>query len=404
MAEATISVIGLQGGEWFGRATGAALDAADVVIGARRLLDALPSSMPDARVPYTSIGELLDLVEEHVGARRNICVLASGDPGFFGVVRILRRFGAAVAVHPAPSSVSLAFARVGLPWDDASVVSAHGRSLEAGWATILASPKVAVLTGPDTPPEAVGRALLRDVERDIWVCSRLGETDEMVVRTDAAGLAVGRFDPLSVVLIVRRGLGDGAPRAVAWKAGHPPPRLGFGRPVADFAHRAGMITKPEVRAVILSKLDLHAGANLWDVGAGSGSVAIEAARLAPGLAAWAIERRLDDCRRIAANAGGLAVTVVEGEAPECLAGLVGPDRAFVGGGGIEVLDAVCARVAPGGVVVASFAALDRATAAAARLGNLVQISVNRAQPIGAGGALRLGADNPIFVAWGRPVR
>jgi precorrin-6Y C5,15-methyltransferase (decarboxylating) len=384
-------VVGLQGGEWFGRAAGAALDAADVLIGARRHLDALSCSITGERVAYRSIGELLDVVDDHLGRGRQVCVLASGDPGFFGVARILRdRFGAAVTAHPAPSSVALAFARAGLAWDDAVVVSAHGRTLDAGLATILAAPKAAVLTGPDTPPEAVGRALGAGVERDVWVCSHLGEPDETVVRTGLAGLAAGSFDPLSVVVLARPG-----PEAAS-------PGRGFGRPVTAFAHRAGMITKPEVRAVILSKLDLEPGATLWDVGAGSGSVAVEAARMTPGLRVWAIERRADDCRRIEANAAGLAVTVVEGDAPACLGGLAGPDRAFVGGGGIPVLDAVCARMAPGGVVVASFAALDRAGAAAARLGNLVQVSVNRARPVGADGALRLDADNPVFVAWGTP--
>ncbi|MGI8754065.1 MAG: precorrin-6y C5,15-methyltransferase (decarboxylating) subunit CbiE [Acidimicrobiales bacterium] len=401
MVERSVSVIGLQGGEWFGRAAGTALGAANVVIGARRHLDALPSSIPAERVPYTSVGQLLDLVADQVDAPRSVCVLASGDPGFFGVVRILSaRFGSAVAVHPAPSSVSLAFARAGLPWDDAVVVSAHGRSLEAGLATIVAAPKVAVLTSPDTPPDAVGAALGADAEREVWVCSRLGETDETVVRTDTAGLAAGRFDPLSVVVLARPRPEGVGPASVAWGPGVDDPGPRFGRPVTAFAHRAGMITKPEVRAVILSKLDLHPAVTLWDVGAGSGSVAVEAARLVPGVRAWAIERHPDDSRRIAANAEGLAVTVVEADAPACFAGLADPDRAFVGGGGIEVLDAVCARMAPGGVVVASYAALDRAGAAAGRLGNLVQVSVNRAKAIGSDGPVRLDADNPIFVAWG----
>lgn len=401
MVERRVSVVGLHGGELFGRGAAVAVDTADVVIGARRHLDALTSSTTGERMAYQSVGQLLDQVDHHLGRGHHVCVLASGDPGFFGVVRVLgARFGAAVAVYPAPSSVSLAFARAGMPWDDAVIVSAHGRSLETGLATVIAAPKAAVLTGPDTPPEALGRALGADTERDVWVCSRLGESDETAIRTDTAGLAAGHFDPFSVVVLARPELHGVGPATVTWRSGTAGGGLGFGRPVAEFAHRAGMITKPEVRAVVLSKLDLHPAVTLWDVGAGSGSVAVEAARLVPGLRAWAIERRLDDSRRIAANAEGLAVTVVEGDAPGCFAGLAAPDRAFVGGGGIEVLDAVCARMAPGGVVVATFAALDRAGAAATRLGNLVQISVNRAKAIGANGAVRLDADNPVFVTWG----
>ncbi len=414
MVDGAVSVVGLQGGEWFSRRAGASLFDADVVIGARRHLDALAFEGRGERVCYRSVDELVDLVKAHLAGGRRVVVLASGDPGFFGAVRVLgQRFAGRVEVHPAPSAVALAFARLGLAWDDAVVVSAHGRSLDAGIAAVAAADKVAVLTSPETRPEDVGRALLgldAAATRHVWVCTRLGEVDEAVVATDLGGLAAGSFDPLAVTIVVRP---DVAPRpaAVVWDggAGAPTatafdhaPSLSFGRPVDEFAHREGMITKPEVRAVVLGKLDLFAGATLWDVGAGSGSVAVEAARLAPGLRAWAIERRPEDCRRIERNARALAVTVVEGEAPDCLEGLPAPDRAFVGGGGIDVLDAVCARLAPGAAVVAAFATMERAVAGAARLGHLVQIGVNRAEPIGADGTLRLAADNPVFVAWGTP--
>ncbi|HLY83906.1 MAG TPA: precorrin-6Y C5,15-methyltransferase (decarboxylating) subunit CbiT, partial [Acidimicrobiales bacterium] len=174
-----------------------------------------------------------------------------------------------------------------------------------------------------------------------------------------------------------------------------------GRPDAAFAHRAGMVTKAEVRAAALGKLELPGTGVLWDVGAGSGSVAIEAALIAPAMRVFAIERRADDAERIEANAAalGAAVTVVRGEAPASLGGLPRPDRAFVGGGGLGVLDAVLARLHPGGRVVATFAALDRAAAAADRLGHIVQINLSRGERLPDGG-LRLAADNPVFLAWG----
>jgi precorrin-6Y C5,15-methyltransferase (decarboxylating) len=162
-----------------------------------------------------------------------------------------------------------------------------------------------------------------------------------------------------------------------------------------------MITKAEVRSVALARLDLPDAGVLWDVGAGSGSVAIEAALLAPGLQVFAVERRPDDARRIETNARSLraAVTVIDSPAPAALAGLPDPDRVFVGGGGLEVLDAVLARLRPGGAVVATFAALDRAAAAAERLGHVVQVAVSRGERLRAGG-WRLAAENPVFVAWG----
>jgi precorrin-6Y C5,15-methyltransferase (decarboxylating) len=165
-----------------------------------------------------------------------------------------------------------------------------------------------------------------------------------------------------------------------------------------------MITKAEVRAVALGKLALPRTGVLWDVGAASGSVAIECARLAPGLRVLAVERRADDVARIEQNAAeagvGASITVVEGAAPEALEGLPDPDRVFVGGGGLPVLDAVLERVGPGGVVVAAYATLATAAAAAERLGNIVQIQVSRGTPIGPDAQLRLAAENPVFICWG----
>jgi len=389
-----ISIVGLHGGEWFGRAAEAALRQAGVLVGAARHLDALPPDVPGERVALTAVEDVLDRAAHERARGRRVCLLASGDPGFFGLVRrAVARFGpASLDVRPAPSAVALAFARLGLHWDDAVVVSAHGRPLQPAVDAVAAHPKVAVLTSPDNPPEALGRALVAAGcrNRDRWaaVCSRLGDQDEGVTRTDLDGLAAGPFDPLSVVVLTAPARDDSGP-GLAW-----------GLPDDRYAHRAGMVTKAEVRAVALGKLGLPPTGVLWDVGAGSGSVATECARLAPGLQVYAVERRDDDVERLRANAGGTGVRVIPGDAPAALAGLPDPDRAFVGGGGLDVLDAVLARLRPGGRVVATYAALDRAAAAATRLGHLVQVAVSRGVPVGEGGALRLAAENPVVLCWG----
>jgi precorrin-6Y C5,15-methyltransferase (decarboxylating) len=318
--------------------------------------------------------------------------LASGDPGFFGIVRVLaEQLGSArLEIHPAPSSVALAFARSGLSWDDATVVSAHGRSLEEA-AARAGGAKVAVLTSPDNPPQALGQALQGRgcAARAVTVVSALGEPGEAIVRTDLEGLAAGRFDPLSVVLLV-------APEAPSEMG------LAFGLPESSFEHRDGMITKAEVRAVVLGKLALPPAGVLWDVGAGSGSVGIEAARLRPGLRVIALERSGADADRIRANARshGVPVEVVVGDAPAAFEGLPDPDRVFLGGGGLEVLDAALARLPPDGLLVATFALVDRAAAAWRRLGEMAQVSVSRAVPV-AGEGPRLASENPVFVCWGR---
>ena len=390
-----ISVVGLHGGTWYGPRAEAALRRADLLVGAaHQHEDLAPHGLSGERVElWGRIDELVELCASRSTEGADVCVLAAGDPGFFGIVRLLAaRLGAgALEVHPAPPSVSLAFARAGIPWDDAIVASAHGRPLEDAVAQVLRAPKAAVLVSPTSPPEALGKALVGAGcgPREVWVASHLGERDERVDATDLDGLAAGTYDPLSVVVLVAPGalVADGA-------------SLMWGRPDSEFVHDAGMITKAEVRAVALGKLGLTATGVLWDVGAGSGSVAIEAARLAPGLRVYAVERDALSCARIRANVRGTGVVVVEGTAPDALADLPAPDRAFVGGGGPAVLDAVADRLQAGGRIVATSTVLTHATHAAARLGSVVQVGVSRGVPIGSDGALRLAAENPIFVAWG----
>ena len=390
-----VAVVGLHGGAWYGAAAEQALRSADVLVGsARQHSDLAPAGLTGETVElWGALDEIVELCARRSGAGERVCVLTSGDPGFFGIARVLAaRLGPGrLDVHPAPSAVALAFARIGMPWDDAVVGTCHGRPLESAVRSVLGAGKAAVLVSRDSPPEALGRALVGAGcgPRQVWVCSQLGHPDEAVKCMDLAGLAAGRFDPLSVVVLVAPGAEVGHGAGKEW-----------GRPESSFAHRDGMITKAEVRAVALGKLGLPDTGVLWDVGAGSGSVAVEAARLVPGLQVLAIERDGRACADIRANAAGSGVAVVEGQAPEVLAGLPDPDRVFVGGGGLDVLDAVLARLRPGGRVVAAYATLARAAAAGERLGGLVQIGVARGVPAGTGGPLRLEAENPVFLAWG----
>ena len=384
-----IAVVGVVGGEPVGKEARAAIEAAAVVAGAPRHLHTLAPLGPRT-LPID--GPLTDVLDRLESERGGVCVLAAGDPGFFGIVRLLaERFGPhRLDVHPAPSSVSLAFARLGLPWDDAAVISAHGRPLAEAARRAVAHPKAAVLVAPDAPPEALGHELraLGAPHGRAAVCSRLGEPDERVDVLTLDQLAAGSFDPMSVVVLL-----DGDEVAAT-------PTLEWGRSEHRFAARDGLVTKAEVRAVALGKLSLPAAGVVWDVGAGSGSVAIEIAAIAPHVRVIAVEQHEEDVRRIGANAtrNGVTIEVIHGEAPRTLAPLPDPDRVFVGGGGTAVLDVVLARLRPGGRVVATFAALDRAVAAYERLGNLAEVSVARAMPLA--GGVRLQAENPVFVVWG----
>jgi precorrin-6Y C5,15-methyltransferase (decarboxylating) len=362
-------------------------------------------------LPLTGdVPALLDQLEVVLQAGHRVVVIAGGDPGFFGIGRALaERFGPeAVRTLPAASAVATAFGRIGLPWDDALVVSAHGRPIAEAVAALLAPgvTKAAVLTSPDTPPGSVGRAVAEGGGRfeRAAVASELGSEHERVESGDLAWLSRSDAPGMSVVLLWN-GSGVSAAAVVstgaAGVASTNGAALSFGLPESAYEHRGGMVTKAEVRTFCLARLDLPRSGVLWDVGAGSGSIAIEAASISPGLRVLAVERSTEDCERIGANAArsGVRVEVVVGEAPDCLYRLPPPDRIMVGGGGLDVLRAGLGHLRPGGRIVATFAAMERAVAAADLLGNLTQIAASRGRRL-PDGSWRLAANDPVFVCWG----
>ncbi|MFJ8105075.1 precorrin-6y C5,15-methyltransferase (decarboxylating) subunit CbiE [Streptomyces sp. NPDC096132] len=395
----------------FGTGTGAPpgpeeLADAELVVGGRRHLDAVRLPATAERIVLGPLAPALDVVGTYVAEDRRVVVLASGDPGFFGIVRALaERFGPELLdVRPGVSSVAAAFARLGLTWDDAVVVSAHGRDPRTAVNVCRAHPKVAVLTGPGAGPAELGAAL-RQSARVLVVASALGDPlRERVERVSPAEAAERDWGTaVSVVLCLDESRPLGPARTLAGGAARP---AGWALAEDDFAHRDSMITKFEVRALALARLGPRPGDLVWDVGSGSGSVAVECARL--GAAVAAVEKAPDGVERIRANAGahGVYVDVVHGMAPGALDGLDDPDAVFVGGGGRELPDivGVCARRARRTVVVA-MAALDRVPAARAALvgagydvdGVLLQSS--RLAPL-PGDVTRLAATNPVFLLWG----
>ncbi|MET4662033.1 precorrin-6y C5,15-methyltransferase (decarboxylating) subunit CbiE [Streptomyces fungicidicus] len=381
-------------------------DGAELVVGGRRHLDAVRVPEGAERVVLGPLAPALDTVGEYVAGERPVVVLASGDPGFFGIVRALaERFGPErLDVRPGVSSVAAAFARAGLTWDDAVVVSAHGRDPRTAVHLCRAHPKVAVLTGPGAGPAELGAAL-RDTARVLVVASALGSAGERVERVTPAEAAVRDWGTaVSVVLCLDEARALGPVRTVAGGVVRP---AGWALDEAEFEHRDSMITKFEVRALALARLGPRPGELVWDVGAGSGSVAVECARL--GAAVTAVEKAPDGVERIRANAAahGVDVRVVHGTAPGALSGLgEAPDAVFVGGGGRELpaVVAACARRARRTVVVA-VAALDRVPAARAALTDAgftcdgVLLQSSRLAPL-PGDVTRLAAANPVFLLWG----
>jgi precorrin-6B C5,15-methyltransferase / cobalt-precorrin-6B C5,C15-methyltransferase len=381
-----ITVVGCDGGP-LPPGADPAIAGATLVVGAARHLALAPAGVE--RVVLGDVHGAVVRLSTHDGPA---VVLASGDPGFFGIVSTLRRAGLRPAVLPAVSSVAHAFARLGTPWDDALVVSAHGRDLRRAVNACRAHRKVAVLTAPGAGPKELA-AGLAGVPRRLVVASRLGTEDEQLTDVD------GDWTDPNVVLV----LGDVTETGPRWVAGAAPGPPSWALPESAFAHRDSMITKAEVRAVGLARLGPRLGDLVWDVGAGSGSVAVECGRL--GAAVIAVDRDTDACDLVARNASrfGVEVAVVCGAAPEVLDGLPEPDAVFVGGGGPAVLDACAARRPER--LVAAYAAVERvgpALAALAGAGYAVggtQIQANRFAAL-PGGVHRLEATNPVYLVWG----
>lgn len=372
----------------------ALVDAAALVVGGERHLEAAPGGKE--RLVLKDMREAVDAVRAAGG---DAVVVASGDPGLFGPVRRFVEAGLDVQVHPALSSVQVAFARAGLPWDDALVVSAHGRDARQALNACRAHPKVAVLTGPASGPGVLGAALV-GTGRELFVAERLGTAEEHCRWVSPEVAAAEQWEEPNVVLVLDRA------RAVSlekgWLAGREQPGE-WALPEEAFRHRDAMVTKSEVRALVLARLGPRLGDLVWDLGAGSGSVAVECARL--GAAVVAVEQGPVDHLVANVAAFGVDVQVVQGTAPAALAGLPDPDAVFVGGGGDGVGDIVRAAIARGPrVVVAALATLDRVGDVQRALSPYrvdgVQLQASRLRALGE--ATGLAAANPVFVLWGTP--
>jgi len=390
-----VTVIGCDGSPQRPDAAAVVASAA-LVAGAGRLLAAVAVPGTAAQLEITGLADALD---EICRARGPVAVLASGDPGFFGIVRALRTRGIKPRVIPAVSSVALAFARLGLDWDDALVLSAHGRSPRPVAAAALAHPKVAILTAPGDAAAELAGALLA-AGRRVYVAERLGEPAERVAELTAAAVA-NLADPNVLVAVDPATASAQRP---GWLAGHRGAPAGWALPEEAFAHRDSMITKSEVRAVALARLGPGPGRMVWDVGAGAGSVAVECARF--GASVIAIEADPGQCSRIGQNAAahGVAVRIVQGRAPGILAGLPAPDALFAGGGGDAALDAAL-RLGRPQVAVLTLASVDRVRTGSELLAGHgyqvsgVQLQASRLASL-PGGSLRLTAANPVFVLCG----
>lgn len=379
---------------------------ADVLVGGARQLAFFPDHSARRIVIRTDMVALADLLRAEQAVGRRIVVLASGDPLLYGIGSTLRRFFPADALHiyPNVSAVQLAWARIVEPWHDAGIVSVHGRALAAVIEAARHHARLAVLTDGDHTPAAIARTLLAAglPDRPIAVCERLGGPEERVTRTTLAMVPEQTFDPLNVLLLLPA---EGAAMPTSRPCGWLP-----GAPDDAFAQRTperGLITKREVRVLSLAALGLRAEDVLWDVGAGTGSVAIEAARHVPSTRVYAIERdaaRLPLIEENRRRFGTTNVSIIAGTAPEACGDLPDPDAVFIGGSGgalTAIIATAMARLHVGGRLVVNLATLEglhealEAIRAHGEAPEVTQISIGRGKAIGAN--TRLQALNPVFL-------
>ena len=418
-----IFVIGLQRGFSLSGKARERLAASEVILASQRLFDIFKiRENAIFREKIKIIPKVEDTVSFLRGFNGKACVLASGDPLFFGIGGVLlKEFPREeVFIYPAISSIQLAFARAGKSWEDAFFVSLHGpkkrRWRPEDLPLILdRHTKIAVLTGGENGPGEIARFLPDNSK--VIVLERLGLPDENMLETTASKLkAMDQFrEPNLLIIEAESGHKDSTENV----------KICLGLEEDEFGHSEGLITKDEVRAVVLHKLKIPVEGVLWDIGAGSGSVGIEAKRLSPGLDVYAVEKERDRAAEIIANSVSLhagGINIICGEAPSTLEKFPAPDRVFIGGSGgglVDIIKFAAGKMREGGIIVVSAITLESINEALLSLEkegfqkvDAVSIAASRMVPIGtpiggkAGGQKSqkrknyFKALNPVFVIRG----
>jgi precorrin-6Y C5,15-methyltransferase (decarboxylating) len=354
---------------------------ADFIVGGKRHLALAGPLNAETMIWPSPIENALDAIEAHRG--RSVCVLASGDPFFFGVgAMLMRRFAADEMISvPSPSAFALAAARLGWSQQDCALLTLHGRPLEAIIPHLQPGARILALSWDDATPAKLAALLTqRGMGRSkLTICEAMGGLSERIRMAEAEGFALENMAALNTIAL----------EVVSEHGGRVLPRAA-GLPDEWFEHD-GQITKREIRAMTLSQLAPRRGDLLWDVGSGSGSIAIEWMLADPANDAVAIEARHDRAQRIARNAlsfGVPGLSVVNGEAPHVFVDLAPPDAIFIGGGASAagVTEQAYDALAAGGRLVVNAVTLETQAACVhwrARWGGeLTQIAIAHAEPVG----------------------
>ncbi|MFS8860094.1 precorrin-6y C5,15-methyltransferase (decarboxylating) subunit CbiE [Synechococcus sp. B60.1] len=354
-----------------------------------------------------SVESWIPLLQKEL-AQGSLVLLASGDPLFFGIGRLLTQYFPAeqLAFYPQVSSVQLALNRLQIPWQEATILSLHGRGMEPLEPALKqGSPVIVVLTDPEHTPASLAQ-FIADLQLPVryqgWVCSQLGSPHEQILPLQEGENSAF---PSPNLVVLRRV--DPEPDPRRWPlVGIPDDQF------HTFPDQPGLITKQPIRLLTLGALQLPRQGVVWDVGAGTGSVAVEIARLSPQLQVYAVERNaMGICliRRNRQRFGLENLHVIPGAAPQVLADLPDPDRVLLGGGGKgirDLLPVVAARLRPEGILVANFATLETCSETLQWLRSqgwqvrLEHIQISRSTALAEG--TRFAPLNPVYLLQGIP--
>ncbi|MUG94586.1 precorrin-6y C5,15-methyltransferase (decarboxylating) subunit CbiE [Scytonema sp. UIC 10036] len=421
MTKVNVVGIGLDGIAGLSEKVREIIERATLLVGSDRHLSYFPNHHSQ-RLPLKNFTENISIIRDYINKGCDgVVIIVSGDPLFFGLGRLLLAElpKDVLTFHPHLSSVQLAFNRVKASWHDARVISAHGRSVEELIHALQQGvEKIAVLTDGTNTPNAIAKlieSLNLPSQYQLWVCENLGGDLERIesfsVETLCKDVASSTFAPLNVVVLLRQDREKPLELSALPYFGLPDECF------LSFSDRPGLMTKREVRTLVLAELALRPGQIIWDIGAGTGSVSIEIARLFPTSKVYAIEKTAAGSALIAQNCRRFQVENVisiHGNAPDILqtlgetcntpSGEPSPDRIFIGGSGgnlTEILNVCATKLTSDGIIVLSLATLEHLNTALSWFQShswhyqLLQVQLSRSVPIGH--LTRFAPLNPVTI-------
>ena len=423
MAKIHVVGIGLDGLVGLSETVRQLVKQAKLLVGSSRHLDYFPQPQTKRLLLGDLTQTIAEIRQQLSGGTDSIVILVSGDPLFFGLGRLLLAElpPEELTFHPHLSSIQLAFNRLKISWQDARIISIHGRSMDELISALQQGvEKIAVLTDATNTPDAIAsliKSLSLPSQYKIWVCENLGGDNERIVDTsnltssnletlhsgtlNLTSLREQKFAPLNIVVLLRQNKHKELNLNNLPKLGIPDDCF------ACFSDRPGLMTKREVRVLVLGELGLHSRQIIWDIGAGTGSVSIEIARLFPTSQIYAIEKTAAGVSLIHKNCDRFKVdniTAVSGKAPDVLLDLPKCDRVFIGGSGgnlTEILDVCAKNLNPGGLIVLALATLEHLNTALSWFRShgwefqLLQVQLSRSVPVGQ--LTRFAPLNPVTI-------